>query len=87
VGWELAIKAGAGKIKPRALVEELMTVLRQEAFIDLPISLAESIRAGLLPPHHRDPFDRMLVAQAQSFGIPILSADHVLDLYDVTRIW
>jgi len=45
------------------------------------------VRAGLLPPHHRDPFDRMLVAQAQSLKVPVLSADAVLDRYEIKRLW
>jgi PIN domain nuclease of toxin-antitoxin system len=45
------------------------------------------VRAGLLPLHHRDPFDRLLVAQAQALNVPILSADTVLDQYDVKRLW
>jgi PIN domain nuclease of toxin-antitoxin system len=59
----------------------------QGNFSELPISLAHAVRAGLLPWHHRDPFDRLLVAQAQDLSIPILSADKLLDRYDVRRIW
>ena len=61
--------------------------MQQQAFSELPISLEMAVRAGLLPAHHRDPFDRMLVAQAQSLNIPILSADAILDRYDVKRVW
>ena len=46
----------------------------------------QAVRAGLLPLHHRDPFDR-LVAQAQALNTPILSADTVLDRYDIKRLW
>lgn len=62
-------------------------VLEKEAFLELPITLAMALRAGLLPPHHRDPFDRMLVAQAQTLKAPILSADAVLDRYPIKRLW
>ncbi len=48
---------------------------------------AHAIRAGLLPLHHKDPFDRLLVAQAQATGWPIISADPVFDHYGVRRIW
>ncbi len=51
------------------------------------LSSAHAIRAGLLPLHHRDPFDRMLAAQAQVTGWPIISADRVFDYYGVRRIW
>ena len=50
------------------------------------ISMEQAVRAGLLPLHHRDPFDRLLVAQAQALNAPILSADAVLDQYDVKRV-
>jgi PIN domain nuclease of toxin-antitoxin system len=87
VGWELAIKVNSGKITPPGRIQELDQVLKTHAFVELPISLEHSVRAGLLPPYHRDPFDRMLVAQAQSLNVPILSADRVLDQYDVKRLW
>jgi PIN domain nuclease of toxin-antitoxin system len=87
VGWELAIKVNIGKMRPRSILDGLDHMLRREAFSELPITLEMGVRAGLLPPHHRDPFDRMLVAQAQSLNVPILSADAILDQYDVKRLW
>lgn len=53
----------------------------------LSISADHAIRAGLLPGPHKDPFDRMLIAQAQAEGIPIVSNDIVFDDYAVRRIW
>jgi|SRR5271157_6109674 len=87
VAWELAIKVNAGKIHPPTLISLLEGALAQQVFAELPISLEHAVRAGLLPLHHRDPFDRLLVAQAQAMGAPILSADRALDAYDVRRIW
>ena len=87
MGWEIAIKVGVGKMKPRSILQDLDRVLAEEAFSELPITLDAAVRAGLLPLHHRDPFDRLLVAQAQSLNVPILSADGVLDLYDIKRLW
>jgi PIN domain nuclease of toxin-antitoxin system len=87
VGWEIAIKVSVGKMKPRSLIQGLGRVLEQQSFSELPITLDTAVRAGLLPLHHRDPFDRLLVAQAQSLGVSILSADAVLDRYDVKRLW
>jgi PIN domain nuclease of toxin-antitoxin system len=87
VGWELAIKANLGKFNTPSLVQELHQLVEREGFAELPISLEHAVRAGLLPLHHRDPFDRLLVAQAQALGAPILSADRALDAYDVRRIW
>jgi len=62
-------------------------MLERQAFRELPITLEMAVHAGLLPTHHRDPFDRLLVAQPQSLNIPILSADANLDRYDVKRLW
>jgi PIN domain nuclease of toxin-antitoxin system len=87
VGWELAIKVSTGKLKPRSILDDLDRILLQDEFSELPIKLDVAIRAGLLPPHHRDPFDRMLIAQAQSLDLPILSADAILDRYNVKRLW
>lgn len=87
MGWELAIKVNVGKFKPSSILDGLDRLMQQEAFSELPITLEMAVRAGLLPVHHRDPFDRMLVAQAQSLNIPILSADAFLDRYDVKRLW
>lgn len=87
VGWEIAIKVSAGKIEPRSIIQGLNRVLEQQSFSEFPITLETAVRAGLLPLHHRDPFDRLLVAQAQSLRVSILSADAVLDRYDVQRLW
>jgi PIN domain nuclease of toxin-antitoxin system len=87
VGWELAIKVNIGKFNTPSLVQELSHLVNREGFAELPISLEHAVRAGLLPLRHRDPFDRLLVAQAQAMGVPILSADRGLDAYDVRRIW
>lgn len=53
----------------------------------LPIEMDHALEAGNLPQHHRDPFDRMLVVQALLEGIPMVSADPVLDRYGVQRVW
>jgi PIN domain nuclease of toxin-antitoxin system len=87
VGWELAIKVNLGRFNTPSLVHELHGLIEREGFAELPISLEHAVRAGMLPLHHRDPFDRLLVAQAQALGAPILSADRALDAYDVRRIW
>ncbi|HXY12972.1 MAG TPA: type II toxin-antitoxin system VapC family toxin [Terriglobales bacterium] len=87
VAWELAIKVNLGKVDALPLISDLASHLAEEGFAELPISLPQAVRAGMLPRHHRDPFDRVLVAQAQDLGIPVLSADPVLDRYDIRRIW
>ena len=85
--WELAIKVTLGKLDALSLVIDLEGFLREEGFTELPITVPQATRAGLLPLHHRDPVDRILVAQAQDLGIPIISSDRLLDRYDVKRLW
>jgi PIN domain nuclease of toxin-antitoxin system len=59
----------------------------REGFQLLPISVEHALRAGLLPGSHRDPFDRMLIAQAQAENLPILSKEVIFDAYGLRRIW
>ena len=87
VPWELAIKVGVGKLDAKLVLDRWQEMLDVQGFSDLPIESAHAIRAGLLPLHDRDPFDRMLAAQAQATGWPIVSADPVFDHYGVRRIW
>ena len=86
--WEIAIKTGLGKLD---LGESSQAFLSRELAINnfelLPISLEHATAVEGLPQFHRDPFDRMLVAQAQSLHCAIVSADAVLDQYGVGRIW
>lgn len=87
VGWELAIKVKSGKMKPHAILDGLNRILDRESLSELPITLDAAVRAGSLPLHHRDPFDRLLVAQAQCLDVPVLSADAIFDRYDIRRVW
>lgn len=87
VAWELAIKTQLNKIDGQELLSIWDAKLAAEGFSELPIESAHAIRAGLLPLHHCDPFDRMLAAQAQVTGWPIISADRIFDYYGVRRIW
>lgn len=86
-GWEMAIKQKLGRLElggPAELViPELM--LRSEV-TPLPITHQHGLRAGALPSHHRDPFDRMLISQAQLEGLPIMTADAAFSAYAVERI-
>jgi PIN domain nuclease of toxin-antitoxin system len=86
-GWEMAIKSKSGKLDAEELLERLEVALMEEGFLVLPISLDHALRAGSLVLHHKDPFDRMLVAQAQAENLPILSNDAVFGRYGVHRIW
>lgn len=86
--WEIATKVRLGKLPIAAdLVADLERVLVQEGFETLAISINHSVRAGLLPGPHKDPFDRMLIAQSQAEGVPIVSNDEALDGYGVRRLW
>ena len=87
VAWEMAIKVNLGKLNALPLITDLVGRLVEEGFTELPISVEQAVRAGLLPRHHRDPFDRLLVAQAQDMNVPVLSGDVALDRYDVSRLW
>ncbi|MGC2108039.1 MAG: type II toxin-antitoxin system VapC family toxin [Candidatus Korobacteraceae bacterium] len=87
VAWELAIKVNLGKLDAQKLVADLPALLFEEGFRRLAISMDHALRAGLLPRHHTDPFDRMLIAQAQALNCPIVSADRVFDSYGVRRVW
>ncbi len=85
--WELAIKTKIGKLNAQPLLDRLDEYLAEQGFTALPITLEHAVRAGLLVPHHKDPFDRMLVAQAQAENLPIVSNDRVFDRYALSRIW
>jgi PIN domain nuclease of toxin-antitoxin system len=82
--WEIAIKHGMGRLDlpspPDALIPEQM---RRSGVAGLPIEHAHALRVGTLPAHHRDPFDRLLIAQAQIESLAILTADPVFDRYEV----
>ncbi|HUN87172.1 MAG TPA: type II toxin-antitoxin system VapC family toxin [Terriglobales bacterium] len=87
VAWELAIKTNSGKLDAHAMLTDFAGLLLQKGFRRLAISTDHALRAGQLPLHHRDPFDRMLIAQAQALNWRIVSADSIFDRYGVQRIW
>lgn len=87
VGWELAIKVNIGKFNTPDLARDLEPIITGAGFMPLPISLEHAVRAGLLPFHHRDPFDRMLIAQAQAERLALISNEEVFDRYGVERVW
>ena len=82
--WEIVIKYALGRLHlPMGPAEYLPSRMAASRTTALPIEHRHALRVGELPPHHRDPFDRMLVAQAQVEGLPILTADPQLAAYDV----
>jgi PIN domain nuclease of toxin-antitoxin system len=86
--WEIAIKYATGKLRlpqpPAALITQWMAEVRMGA---LPILHAHALRASELPLHHRDPFDRLLIAQAQIEGLTVLTADREFGKYDIAVHW
>ena len=86
--WEIAIKIKLGKYTLPLPYESFMaTHLAANDFAILPILLKHTALLTTMDLHHKDPFDRLLVAQAMSENIPIVSADSQLDAYGVQRVW
>ncbi|MCY2980972.1 MAG: type II toxin-antitoxin system VapC family toxin [Planctomycetota bacterium] len=86
--WEMAIKFGLKKLPLSLPYRQWMDkAIADLGLIALPITLDHAERHAGLPWHHRDPFDRLLAAQALMEGIPLLSADKSFDPYGVTRLW
>jgi PIN domain nuclease of toxin-antitoxin system len=82
--WEIAIKAALGKLDaPDDLPERVEHV----GFYLLPVTADHAWQVRQLPLHHRDPFDRMLIAQAQVERLPIFTSDSVFGAYDVMAVW
>jgi len=74
--WEIATKYRIGKLpEAKQLIEEYAQILSQAKFIELSITSTHALRAGNLPISHRDPFDRMIMAQAELEGLPVLTYD------------
>ncbi len=86
--WEIALKATLGRLPlpplPRNWVGDAAARL---GFVALPIDLEHAFGAGTLPTHHRDPFDRMLIAQAQAEGLTIVTVDRAFERYDVPLLF
>jgi len=86
--WEIATKVLLGKLPTGAgLAADFSGYIEREHFQLLAISVEHALRAGLLPGSHRDPFDRMLIAQAQAENLPILSKEVIFDAFGLRRIW
>jgi PIN domain nuclease of toxin-antitoxin system len=86
--WEIAVKASIGRlILPDKTEPYILDQLSRNRFDVLPVDLTHALRVSLLPDHHKDPFDRMLVAQAQVEKVPILTADSQIARYPVRVSW
>jgi PIN domain nuclease of toxin-antitoxin system len=87
VPWEIAIKVKIGKLDAAEVLKDFEAKATRAKLTMLGTTVPQVIRSGSLPLHHRDPFDRLLIAQAFELRIPILSSDRIMDLYGVQRIW
>jgi PIN domain nuclease of toxin-antitoxin system len=87
-GWEIGVKVGLGTLKIEGALDRFLPEqLAANSFQPLPIELRHCARAAALPFHHRDPFDRMLVAQALEEELAVVTADPVFARYGVKRVW
>ncbi len=87
-GWEMAIKLSIGKLRlPQPLRQVLVEARTLNGISTLPIDETHVLRVQHLPLHHRDPFDRLLAAQALEEGLMLVSGDAVFDAYAVSRVW
>lgn len=82
--WEITIKRGLGKLQ---FPDDLEQVMHEEAFSLMPVAYAHLQTYDSLPHHHRDPFDRLLIAQSLSEGIPIATGDRIFAAYGVQVVW
>ena len=88
VYWELAIKVQSGKyVLTESYTDFIQHALFDNKFLILPVEPRHTAVLVSLPLHHRDPFDRLMIAQAMVEGIPLVSADPALDAYPITRLW
>jgi PIN domain nuclease of toxin-antitoxin system len=87
-GWEIAIKAGIGKLHLSedldAFIDEQLTLNRIDV---LPVQMSHVLFVRKLPAHHRDPFDRLLIAQSLIEGMPLITVDPPIVRYPVQTIW
>ncbi len=86
--WEIAIKAKLKKL-PSMLpyAGRLAQIFQTQGFVEMPMSVRHADHAGSLPGHHRDPFDRMLIAQAQLESLTLVSNEKIFDTYGISRLW
>jgi PIN domain nuclease of toxin-antitoxin system len=87
-GWEIATKVSLGSLKVEGALDRFLPEqLAANGFQPLPIDLKHCARVATLPFHHRDPFDRLLVAQALEDDLAIVTADPVFTKYGVKQVW
>ncbi|MEA3274475.1 MAG: type II toxin-antitoxin system VapC family toxin [Pseudomonadota bacterium] len=86
--WEIATKVRIGKLPGATdVAERFGEIINEQDFDPLPISVEHARQAGLLPGEHRDPFDRMLIAQSQIEGLTLVSNETLFDRFGIRRLW
>ena len=85
--WEITIKVSLGKLTLKTPVSNVAKVYQGIGAVILPMTLDHALATGNLPWHHRDPFDRMLIAQAQYEGLTLVSRDSLFASYDLKIMW
>ncbi|MDE0108840.1 MAG: type II toxin-antitoxin system VapC family toxin [Bryobacterales bacterium] len=86
--WEIATKWRLGRLSATEAVARIIPeTIADQGFDELPITVEDATRAGLLPGPHRDPFDRMLIAQALAHELVLISIEDCFDAYGVARLW
>jgi PIN domain nuclease of toxin-antitoxin system len=86
--WEIATKFRLGKLpSSERMARNFSREILAEGFAELPVAARHASHAGLLEVPHKDPFDRMLIAQAQVEGLPLISNEQLFDDFGVKRIW
>jgi PIN domain nuclease of toxin-antitoxin system len=86
--WEIAIKVSLNKLRLPGIIDRYLTdQMSLNGFEQLEIGFRQIMRCASLPRHHSDPFDRLLVAQAQEQELPLVSRDPAFDAYGIKRIW
>lgn len=87
-GWEIATKVRIGKLSLSGFIlEQLPAILKAQQIDELPVTMHHALHAGVLAGSHRDPFDRMLMAQARDDGLVLISNEELFDSYGVQRLW
>ena len=86
--WEISIKYKQGRLPTAThFIADLGGAIASRGFAALPITINDGQRAGDLPLHHKDPFDRMLIAQALAASLTLVSNEQLFDRYGVSRLW
>ena len=82
-GWEIAVKRAQGHL---TAPDNLAAIVEERGFTHLPLTFRHAEQAGLLPMHHRDPFDRFLIAQARAEGLVLVTKDARIPLYGIRTV-